>query len=117
MSTHNAGEGGSQSVGVGPGNDGQGYSQQGSGGNGGAQLTGNLDDFGNAAPSTPAPLIDEAAPEGAGSAATATNRGAQDTRAHQAGSTGTGLGAPETGANQQASDLPPPRKQVSKSAQ
>ena len=110
MSTHNAGGSGSQAVGVGPGNDGRGHSQQGSGGSGAGQLKGNL---GSAAPSIPAPLIDEAtpvAPEGAGSAATATTRGAQDTRAHQAGSTGTGLGAPETGANQQASDLPPPRK-------
>ena len=117
MGTQNAGQGssgsGSQSVGVGPGNDNQKHSQQDSGGSGGAQLTRNLDDVGSAAPSTSVDLIDEAmpiAPEGAGSAATATTRGAQDTRAHQAGSTGTGLGAPETGANQQTSDLPPPRK-------
>jgi hypothetical protein len=32
-------------------------------------------------------------------------RGAQDTRSHQAGGTETGLGAPETGANQTPADL------------
>jgi len=117
MGTHNAGQGssgsGSQSVGVGPGNDRREHSQQDSGGSGGAQLTHNLDDVGSAVPSIPVDLIDEAmpvAPEGAGSAVTAATRGAQDTHASQAGSTGTGLGAPETGANQQTSDLPPPRK-------
>ena len=113
MSVQNAAESGNQSVGAGPANDSGKHSQQDSGGSGGAQLTRNLDDVGSAAPSPPVPLVDEAmpvAPEGAGSAATATTRGAHDTRANQDGSTSTGLGAPETGANQQASDLPPPRK-------
>jgi hypothetical protein len=51
-----------------------------------------------------------AAPEGAGTAATATGRGAQDTRSQQAGIQPTGLGTPETGGNQSPDDLAPPRK-------
>ncbi|TQK11558.1 hypothetical protein [Herbaspirillum sp. SJZ107] len=51
-----------------------------------------------------------AAPEGAGSDATAIARGYQDTRSGQAGRGETGLGTPETGGNQDESDLPPPRK-------
>jgi hypothetical protein len=51
-----------------------------------------------------------AQPEGAGSAATAVARGAQDTRSQQAGINPTGLGTPETGGNQSEEDLPPPRK-------
>ena len=47
-------------------------------------------------------------PEGAGSAATATARGAQDTRSSQAGIGPTGLGTPETGGNQSEEDLAPP---------
>ncbi len=112
MSTQNAGTG-SASVGAGPGNDSMGGSQQASGGSGGSQLTRSLEDTGSNAPSTPVDLIDEAtpvAPEGAGSAVTAATRGPQDTHSQQAGSTATGLGAPETGANQQVSDLPPPKK-------
>jgi len=50
------------------------------------------------------------APEGAGSDATAIGRGYQDTRSSQAGRGETGLGTPETGGNQDESDLPPPRK-------
>ena len=112
MSTQNAGEG-STSVGAGPGNDSMSGSQKGSGGSGGEQLTRSLEDTGSDAPSTKVDLIDEAtpvAPEGAGSAATAATRGPQDTHSQQAGSTPTGLGAPETGANQQVSDLPPPKQ-------
>jgi hypothetical protein len=48
--------------------------------------------------------------EGAGTAATAINRGYQDTRSRQASPASTGLGAPETGANQDEGDLPPPRR-------
>jgi hypothetical protein len=48
--------------------------------------------------------------EGAGTAATATGRGAQDTRSQQAGIQPTGLGTPETGGNQSPEDLAPPRK-------
>jgi hypothetical protein len=51
-----------------------------------------------------------AAPEGAGTAATATARGAQDTRSQQAGIQPTGLGTPETGGNQSPDDLAPPRQ-------
>jgi hypothetical protein len=50
-------------------------------------------------------------PEGAGTAATAVGRGAQDTRSQQAGISSTGLGTPETGANQSEEDLPPPRRE------
>jgi hypothetical protein len=50
------------------------------------------------------------APEGAGTAATATARGAQDTRSQQAGIGQTGLGTPETGGNQSEDDLAPPRQ-------
>jgi hypothetical protein len=113
MSTQHTGGTGSQSVGVGPGNDSHPPSQRDSGGSGGAQLTRNLEDLNVEAPSTPVDQSDEAAapaPEGAGSALTAATRSFQDTHSSQAGSTGTGLGAPETGGNQQASDLAPPRK-------
>jgi hypothetical protein len=105
-------ESGNQAIGVGQGNDSHAPSQRDSGGSGGAQLTRNLEDINSDGPSTKVDRIDEAAPapEGAGSAATAANRGFQDTHGAQAGSTGTGLGAPETGGNQQASDLAPPRK-------
>lgn len=47
--------------------------------------------------------------EAEGSAMTNIGRGPQDTRPNQAGATGTGLGTPETGGNQDASDLPPAR--------
>jgi hypothetical protein len=46
--------------------------------------------------------------EGAGTAATATGRGKQDTRSQQAGINETGLGTPETGGNQTEGDLAPP---------
>jgi hypothetical protein len=46
--------------------------------------------------------------EGAGTAATATGRGKQDTRSQQAGINETGLGVPETGGNQSAQDMAPP---------
>lgn len=45
--------------------------------------------------------------EPAGSALQSGARGAQDTRAAQGGGTGTGIGSPETGANQSTDDLPP----------
>ncbi len=47
--------------------------------------------------------------EAQGSAMTNVGRGAQDTRPNQASPTGTGLGTPETGGNQDESDLPPGR--------
>jgi hypothetical protein len=46
--------------------------------------------------------------EGAGTAATATGSGKQDTRSQQAGINQTGLGVPETGGNQSEQDLAPP---------
>jgi hypothetical protein len=49
--------------------------------------------------------------EGAGTAATAIVRGAQDTRSQQAGISPTGLGTPETGGNQSEDDLAPPRRE------
>ena len=49
-----------------------------------------------------------AQPEGAGTAATAAGRGPQDTRSQQAGIRQTGMGTPETGGNQDESDLAPP---------
>lgn len=115
MGTQNAG-GGSASVGVGPGNDRQDESpdddgsQRATGGSGGGQLERGLDDTGSGAPSGAVGAKDEGpepAPEGEGSALTAATRGAQDTHSQQAGSTPTGLGAPETGANQAPGDFPP----------
>jgi hypothetical protein len=106
-------ESGNQSIGVGPGNDSHSPSQRDSGGSGGAQLTRNLEDVNSESPSTKADRADEStppAPEAAGSAATMVNRGFQDTRSSQAGSSGTGLGAAETGGNQGVGDLAPPRK-------
>ena len=47
--------------------------------------------------------------EAEGSAMTNVARGAQDTRPNQASPTGTGLGTPETGGNQDEGDLPPSR--------
>jgi hypothetical protein len=112
-------QGGSTSVGVGPSNDRQGGprdsdgSQRASGGSGGSGLTRSLEDTGSAAPVEPVgeqmegPDDVEAQIEAEGSAMTATNRGPQDTRSRQAGSVETGLGAPETGANQSPDDLAP----------
>jgi hypothetical protein len=107
-------QGGSTSVGVGPANDsrdGEG-SQRATGGSGGAGLTRSLEDTGSDAPSESAgePTVgaDDAGEHLAeGTDMTAINRGAQDTRSRQAGSTKTGLGAPETGANQGPDDLAP----------
>jgi hypothetical protein len=48
--------------------------------------------------------------EGEGTAATAINRGYQDTRSRQASPGSTGLGSPETGGNQSEDDLAPPRR-------
>lgn len=94
-------------------------SQEETGGNGGPGMTRNqsgpsvnapdgteagapLVTDGSAAPAPEAPRTD--APD---SAATHTNPGAQDTRPDQAGPKVTGMGAPETGGNQNAGDLPP----------
>lgn len=92
------------SVGNGSGNDSSPQSQQSTGGNGGEQLTQN-----NAEQRTDQPVKAPAGNRQAGQPdtdATASNRTAQDTRGNQAGSTGTGLGAAETGGNQDEFDMP-----------
>ena len=61
-----------------------------------------------AAPSD-APLTAQSQVEAPDSAMTNIARGAQDTRPDQASPTGTGLGTPETGGNQDEQDLPPGR--------
>jgi len=81
--------------------------QQETGGSGGDGLTRN-----QAGETTNAP--DGAASggqhmEAEGSAMTNIGRGPQDTRPNQASPTGTGLGTPETGGNQDERDLPPAR--------
>jgi hypothetical protein len=82
--------------------------QQETGGSGGAQLTQSTGEI-DAAPAGRAGVAPAPAPrpEADGSAMQTGARGAQDTRAQQAGGTGTGLGTPETGANQSEDDLPP----------
>jgi hypothetical protein len=89
--------------------------QQETGGSGGEQLTQSTGEIASApgqeqaqAQGTPPPASGPA-PEADGSAVQSGARGAQDTRAQQAGGTGTGLGTPETGANQSEDDLPPAR--------
>jgi len=95
--------------------------QQETGGSGGEQLTASQ---GNDEEATPADAQDAAAQPGGTPAAApgvAPNpaepretsmhsgaRGAFDTRSGQAGGTGTGLGSPESGANQSPGDLAPP---------
>jgi hypothetical protein len=85
---------------IGSGNDSSPPSQQKTGGNGGEQLTHDMKDTNT---DQPASKRQSAEP---GSAATASNRTAQDTRSQQAGSTGTGLGAKQTGGNQDEFDMP-----------
>jgi len=94
-------------------------SQTETGGNGGPGLTRNQsgpyvnapDGTGDAAPDAAATSVEtaEAAPrtETVDAAMTHANPGAQDTLASQAGQKETGLGAPETGGNQDERDLPP----------
>ena len=87
--------------------------QRETGGSGGEQLTGNQDAA--AAARTGARQAARPAPtEPAGSASEPDHssmhsgaRGAFDTRSDQGGGTGTGLGSPESGANQSEEDLPP----------
>jgi hypothetical protein len=85
--------------------------QQETGGSGGPQLTRSTGEIERAPGSRPQPTPDapQAVPDPDGSAMQSGARGAQDTRADQAGGTGTGLGTPETGANQSEEDLPPAR--------
>lgn len=84
--------------------------QQETGGSGGAQLThstGEIDRAPGTAADEGADPVDASA-EADTSAMMSHARGALDTTAQQAGGTGTGLGARETGANQSEKDLPPP---------
>ena len=89
--------------------------QRETGGSGGEQLTGNQDEGGTGNGTRPAsPAAGSAPGPAAGGAAEPDDsstqsgaRGAFDTRSAQGGGTGTGLGSPESGANQSESDLPP----------
>lgn len=77
------------------------------GGSGGAQLThshGEIDRDGKG-PEGSANAVESE--DSADSALQSGARGAQDTRPHQGGGTGTGIGSPESGANQSPDDLPP----------
>lgn len=93
--------------------------QQETGGSGGAQLTHSTGEI-DAAPDRQADQgagaaagAPEPRPEADGSAVQSGSRGALDTRSQQGGgqggTMGTGLGSPETGANQSQEDLPPAR--------
>lgn len=77
------------------------------GGSGGEGLTRHEGEQGEPAPDAGAQ--DDGAqgcvPQPVDSAMTHITRGPQDTRSHQAGGTETGLGTPETGANQTPADL------------
>lgn len=81
--------------------------QQETGGSGGDGLSRNQSGETTNAPSG-APAASQHV-EAEGSAMTNIGRGPQDTRPNQASDTGTGLGTPETGGNQDESDLPPAR--------
>lgn len=100
-----------QSIGTGQDENKQGAIRDGSqretGGSGGAGQTASQVSPGNAQSSTSGPAQTGRPVEAEGSDATATTRGAQDTRSRQAGDAQ--LGSPETGANQSPADLPHPR--------
>jgi hypothetical protein len=83
--------------------------QQETGGSGGAQLTQSTGEIDAAPGQVPGnkPPAPGSPPQADDSAVQSGARGAQDTRSRQAGGTGTGLGTPETGANQSEADLPP----------
>ncbi|KQQ97410.1 hypothetical protein [Massilia sp. Leaf139] len=82
--------------------------QQETGGSGGDQLTQSTGEIDEAQREAPAAAPD-AALQPDDSAMQTGARGAFDTRAEQAGGTGTGLGTSESGANQSEKDLPPAR--------
>jgi hypothetical protein len=91
-------------------------SQTETGGNGGPGLTRNQSgpyvnapDGSEGAASANAGQAAPARTETVDAAMTHANPGAQDTRSGQAGPRATGLGAPETGGNQDEQDLPPAR--------
>jgi hypothetical protein len=119
--TSNGPDAGSATVGIGGATSGQAgatptrETQQETGGSGGAQLTHSTGEISDGANPAPATAADEGADPVDASAEADTSammshaRGALDTTAQQAGGTGTGLGARETGANQSEKDLPPGR--------
>jgi hypothetical protein len=80
------------------------------GGSGGSGLTRNQAGAVAADPGETEPSRDGGEAEASGTAATSAARGAQDTRGRQAGRSDTGLGTPETGANQTPADMPPKTK-------
>ena len=84
--------------------------QQETGGSGGSGLTRNQVGEELNAPDGSAGLSG-AVPDPLDSAMTHTARGKQDTRGAQASPDGAGLGTPETGGNQDESDLPPTVRQ------
>lgn len=108
--------GNTSSVGNGADNDRSSPSQQASGGSGGAQLTqSNGETRADLQPGKPETgdasndtddTDDTNDANDATSDATASNRTAQDTRANQAGSTGTGLGAAEAGGSEDPFVMP-----------
>ena len=114
MATQETNNAASTTLGVGGATSGQAgatpthETQQETGGSGGAQLTQSTGDIESApaGQAGTAPAAPASTPEADGSALQTGARGAQDTRAQQAGGTGTGLGTPETGANQSEDDLP-----------
>lgn len=79
------------------------------GGSGGEGLTRHEGEQGEPAPDpeTTGDDLQGCLPQPVDSAMTHIARGPQDTRSHQAGGTETGLGTPETGANQTPADLAP----------
>ena len=119
--TSNGPGAGSATVGIGGVTSGQAgatpthETQRETGGNGGAQLTQSTGEINRKSESAPATAADagadpvDASAEADTSAMMSHARGALDTTARQAGGTGAGLGARETGANQSEKDLPPAR--------
>jgi hypothetical protein len=79
--------------------------QQETGGSGGDGLSRNQS--GETLNAPDGALVEGGNVEAPDSAMTHTARGAKDTRSNQASPTETGLGTPETGANQSEADLPP----------
>lgn len=92
--------------------------QRETGGSGGDQLTASQGDVeagdqagdrdGAVAQPGAAPLVPPNPAEPAETSMHSGARGAADTRSGQAGGTGTGIGSPESGANQSPEDLAPP---------
>lgn len=84
--------------------------QRETGGSGGEPLTkddGTQEALAPAAKSTADPAPAGSGSEAADSSMQSRSRGAFDTRPDQGGGTGTGIGSPESGANQSESDLSP----------